>query len=264
MNAKSESICAMKTEIADHGRVSVIMPNYNGAEFIGDAIDSVLSQTYENFELIVVDDHSADGSAEIVLSYGDDRIRLLRNEDNKGAAQTRNKGIEAATGRWIAFLDNDDVWLPTKLEEHLSFMTSRNSVLSFTDYSVVSESGDEICAYAPRGDEFGYKSILKHNSIGCSTVIYDADSLGKVYMPEVAVKREDHACWLGILRNGSVASCYHAPLTTYRLRANSVSAKKTKMIKYQWRVYRKSEGLGLFASLFYLGCWAINGVLKYR
>ena len=193
MNAKSESVCAMKTEIADHGRVSVIMPNYNGAEFIGDAIDSVLSQTYENFELIVVDDHSDDGSAEIVLSYGDDRIRLLRNEDNRGAAQTRNKGIEAATGRWIAFLDSDDLWDKNKLASHLKFMVSSNSVFSFTPYSVVDSNDVQISVFSPSKKSYGYKDILKHCYIGCSTVIYDAEKIGKRNMPVDATKREDFA-----------------------------------------------------------------------
>lgn len=264
MNANNNDTCIINADQIDYGKVSIIMPNYNGAIFIREAIDSVISQTYRNFELIVVDDCSQDNSAEIVLSYDDDRIKFIKNEKNQGAAKTRNAGIDFATGNWIAFLDNDDKWLPSKLEEHLAFMSDSGIAFSFTDYDVVRENGEQVCSYAPRGDAFDYRKILKHNSIGCSTAIYSAEKLGKIYMPETAIKREDHACWLEILRNGNAAVCYHAPLTVYRLRANSVSANKTQMIKYQWKVYRENEGLGFLASLYYLGCWAINGVLKYR
>lgn len=250
--------------ISDYGLVSIIMPNYNSAKFIKETIDSVIAQTYANWELIIVDDCSTDNSIELIRQYKDNRIHILKNSVNSGAAVSRNNAIKASKGRWIAFLDSDDLWAPDKLLRHLRFMTQTQTAFSFTHYAVLNSENRLITEFAPSKDEYDYNAILKHCYIGCSTVIYDSEKIGKFYMPTDAPKREDFACWLSILKSGENAVCLHQCLTTYRVHSNSVSSNKTKMIKHQWNVYRKTERLSLLKSLYYMMHWAVLGVLKYR
>lgn len=254
----------VKSELKDYGLVSIIMPNYNGGKYLTDTIKSVLAQTYQNWELIFVDDCSTDNSLEIVNSFGDKRIRILQNEKNSGAAVSRNYAIREAQGKWIAFLDSDDLWTPEKLEKQIEFMKSKDIAFSFTDYEVVDSENRLLAKFSPRLDECRYKDILKHNCIGCLTAMYDTDKTGKVYMPTDAIKREDLACWLYILKTGKKGYCLHEFLAKYKQHSNSVSSNKFKMAKYQWQTYRKVEKLSFFKSIYYLICWAINGVFKYR
>ncbi len=249
-----------------YGKVSIIMPNYNCEKFIAETINSVLSETYTNWELLIVDDCSTDKSIDIIKDYceKDSRIKLFINEKNSGAAATRNRAIKEATGRWIAFLDSDDLWLPEKLEQQLHFMVENNISFSFTEYEVIDELGTTKTVFKPTKDTYTYNDILKTCSIGCLTAVYDTTALGKVYMPESATKREDVACWLSILRDGTPAYCAHIPLARYRVRSRSVSSNKIKMIKYQWRLYRRVENLNIFRSFYYLTNWAIKGLVKYR
>lgn len=247
----------------DYGLVSIIMPNYNSEKYLESTIKSVLAQTYNNWELIFVDDCSTDNSLRLVNSFHDERIKVLKTELNSGAATSRNLAIKIARGKWIAFLDSDDLWVPEKLEKQIAYMQNNNISFSFTDYSVIDENDKVISTFKPKIDKCSYKDILKHNCIGCLTAIYNADKLGKVLMPVDAVKREDLACWLSILKNGELAYCLHECLALYKVHSNSVSSNKFKMIKYQWLVYRKIEKLNIFKSMYYMVCWAISGVLKY-
>ena len=244
--------------------VSIIMPNYNGAKYVRESIDSIIAQSYENWELLFVDDCSTDESLKIVESYNDKRIRILQNETNLGAAISRNNAIREAKGKWIAFLDSDDVWDKDKLSKHLEYMSKNQVEFSCTSYFVVDEQNKPIKEFAPAKDEYGYYDILKHCYIGCSTVIYDCEKIGKVYAPENAPKREDFACWLSILKNGKKVACFHESLTTYRLRKGSVSSNKFGLIKYQWNVLRRVEKISLVKSAYYMVHWAIKGFLKYR
>ena len=245
--------------------VSIIMPSYNTGRFIKETIESVLAQSYPEWELIIVDDCSTDNTDDVVGQYlADERIRYIKNDTNSGAAVSRNRALREAKGKWIAFLDSDDLWDENKLLRHLGFMVEKQADFSFTHYAVLNDNDEEITVFSPGEDVYGYSDILKHCSIGCSTVIYDSESLGQVYMPTEAVKREDFACWLEILRLGKKAVCFHECLTKYRLHSNSVSSNKAKMIKYQWNVYRKVEGLSLFRSAYYMLHWAFWGFLKYR
>lgn len=246
------------------GLVSIIMPLYNAETYVASAIESVLAQRYKCWELIIVDDCSTDRSVSIVEQYLDPRIRLIRNESNTGAAGARNLAIEAAKGRWIAFLDSDDLWRKDKLELQLSFMEEKGAALSFTAYNVVDSNCSHITVFSPRKDRYSYDMILRHNSLGCSTVIYDTSFLGKVYMPLEAVKREDQACWLSILKTGVDAFCLKECLTEYRINSGSVSHNKASMIKYQWNVYRSVEKLSIIRSVECMLCWAVRGVLKYK
>ena len=255
--------CATYEQTTDYGLVSIIMPNYNGEEYLRETIDSVIAQTYQNWELIFVDDCSTDNSVEIVKSYNDSRIKVICNEANSGAAVSRNRAIEAAIGRWMAFLDSDDLWNPSKLMDQLAFMKDTECSFSFTHYFFDRDDGN-LTEFSPKKDVYDYKTILKHCYIACPTVIYDVEALGKVYMPTDAIKREDFGCWLSILKRGVNAHCLHKALTTVKIHAGSVSYNKTSMIKYQWAVYRKVEKISVIKSMYYMVHWAIKGVLKYR
>lgn len=255
----------MKQEKQNYGKVSIIMPSYNTAKFIDEAINSVIKQTYIDWELIIVDDCSTDETDVIVAKYlTDGRIKYFKNEVNSGAAVTRNRALNEVTGKWIAFLDSDDLWAAEKLEKQLSFMSNGDIAFSFTDYDVIDETGIVKTTFVPRKESYTYKDILKSCSIGCLTVVYNAELLGKVKMPESAEKREDVACWLSILKNGTNGTCLHISLAKYRMHSHSVSSKKVKMLKYQWRLYRKIENLTFFKSLYYLANWAVNGFFKYK
>lgn len=244
--------------------VSIIMPNYNGAKYLQETLNSVLAQSYTNWELLFVDDCSTDNSLEIVQAIQDERIRILKNENNSGAAKSRNYALCEAKGKWIAFLDSDDLWTPEKLEKQIAFMETNAYVFTFTDYALVDKEDKIITVYKPKKDNCSYKDILQHCYIGCSTVMYDKDALGEISMPEKAIKREDFACWLMILKKTEKAYCLHESLMQYRIHKGSVSSNKTKMVKYQWNVYRKVERLSIIKSCYYMLHWAIRGVLKYK
>ena len=260
----SESIASLSKKSPNYGLVSVIMPNYNSAKYVKNTIESVLSQTYHNWELIFVDDCSTDNSLDIVRAFEDERIKIYSTEKNSGAATARNIAIDKACGDWIAFLDSDDLWMPEKLEKQIEYMHNNSVAFSYTDYDVIDEDSRVISTFKPHLDVCGYKDILKHNHIGCLTAVYNAVKLGKVFMPTDAIKREDLACWLRILKSGETAHCLHECLAQYKVHSNSVSSNKFKMIKYQWQVYRKVEKLGIFSSIYYLAHWAILGFVKYR
>ena len=154
----NESIKTSEQSV-DYGLVSIVMPNYNGGKYLKETIDSVLSQTFDNWELLFVDDCSTDNSLEIVRSYADERIRIFQNETNRGAAVSRNRAIEAANGRWIAFLDSDDLWLPEKLEKQVAFMKDKEIVFSFTDYKVLKKNQTDSLLYKIPYDKCCYAII---------------------------------------------------------------------------------------------------------
>lgn len=265
MNTISREKTILQNQVlTNFGLVSIIMPNYNCAKYLKDTIDSVLAQTYTNWELLFVDDCSTDDSVSMIQSFHDDRIKVFQSKQNGGAAIARNYAIEAARGRWIAFLDSDDLWHPQKLEKQLEYMIQQDVSFCFTGYEVLGDDNKLISTYNPSNDQYDYKDILKHNHIGCLTVIYDSQKIGKVLMPTDAIKREDHACWLAILKQEISAYCLHECLAQYKVHSNSVSSSKLKMVKYQWNVYKKVEKLSFFKSVYYMAHWAILGVLKYR
>ena len=245
--------------------LSVIIPVYNVEKYLQKCVNSVLKQTYQNLQIILVDDGSKDNSGMICdkLAEMDTRIEVIHKE-NEGQAKARNVGLDLAKGEYIAFLDSDDLWTSDKLSRQLSFMVEKDVAFSFTHYDVINELGEKQTEFKPKKSEYTYKQILKHNSIGCLTVVVDVEKVGKVYMPEEAVKREDFAAWISVLEKGEKAYCLDQTLAKYRLHANSVSSKKVKMIKYQWRVLRKVFKFNPFKAVFYLVCWAVSGVFKYR
>jgi glycosyltransferase involved in cell wall biosynthesis len=244
--------------------VSIVMPLFNSSGFMSRAIDSVFAQTYKDWELIIIDDCSNDGSYEIAYEYAkkDKRVKLIRQTENKGSAVTRNLGIENAKGRFIAFLDSDDIWVSQKLEKQIKFMLNNEAVLSYTAYQKMDERGNlGGVIYVP--PKVSYTDILKSNRIGCSTAIYDTEKLGKLYMPNIR-RRQDHGLWLKILKIGYTAYGIDEPLTLYRIRQDSISGNKIKTLKDQWRIYREIEQLSLLKSIYYFTHYAYNGFKKYR
>jgi glycosyltransferase involved in cell wall biosynthesis len=250
----------MKTEL-----VSIITANYNAAKYISDTIESVLAQSYDNWEMIIVDDCSSDNSIEIIESYiaKDSRIKLVQLEQNSGAAVARNRAIELAQGRFIAFLDSDDLWQSDKLEKQISFMLKNGYIFSYSHYDLIDEDNKRYGITFKAPPKVSYNDLLKTCSIGCLTAIYDTKSLGKVTMPLI-LKRQDYGLWLKILKKIDYAYCYDESLAIYRTRTNSISSNKIKAAQYQWKIYRDVEKLGIFKSIFYFIHYVYNGLRKYR
>lgn len=243
--------------------VSIIMPMYNAKRFIEDTINSIRSQTYQNWELLITDDKSNDGSINIVKAYmkEDNRIKLRVLEENRGGAVARNTSIRDSKGKYIAFLDSDDIWKREKLKKQIKFMESNNYKFTYTNYELMSEDG--VLLNKKRNPELklNYVKLLKANQIGCLTVIYNAEELGKIYMPLIK-KRQDYALWLQILKKTEYAYCLNENLGKYRLVRNSVSSKKINLIKYNWSLFRKIEGMSLLKAGYYLMWNIVNKIIK--
>ncbi len=238
--------------------VSIITPTYNCGKFIAATIESVLAQSRESWEMIIVDDCSTDDTQDIVLPYlkRDKRFVYLRNESNEGPAVTRTKALRAARGRWVAFLDSDDVWHPEKLERQIAFMESVGSDFSATAYEQIDEAGASrgVLCYPPVKTDYG-KMLRLSDPVGNSTVMYDREALGDFEVPPIR-KRNDFALWLKVLRKTRYCHGMQEVLGKYRVRENSVSSNKWSLIRYHWQLYRDIEALGVLRSAFYLLCWA--------
>jgi len=223
------------------GLVSVIMPSYNTAEYISESIASVRKQTYTDWELIIVDDCSADNTDEIVKPFlSDKRIKYIKNETNSGAAVSRNRALREAKGKWIAFLDSDDLWHPEKLEKQISFMKKNDYHFSYTNYIEIDETTN------PNGRSVtGPKKVTRHGMynycwMGCLTVMYDAETIGLIQIADIK-KNNDYAMWLKACKK---ADCYllDEVLAKYRKRSGSISNHGyTKLIKWHYRLYREAE-----------------------
>ncbi len=246
-------------------KVSIITPLYNAESFIAETIRSVLSQTMDEWEMIVVDDCSTDRSAEVVreVAAGDRRIRLVRLEHNVGPAVARNRAIELAKGRYIAFLDGDDMWSERKLERQIAFMKDRDIALSYTDYYRIEERSGRRIDLIRAPEKVDYRELLKQNVIGCLTAVYDTEKLGKVYMPEI-LKRQDFALWLKILKRVPFAYGLNEPLACYRVRSASVSSNKIRSSLYNWKLYREVEKLPWYEAAYYFGWYTFRSLRKYR
>ncbi len=242
--------------------ISIITPSYNSAKFIGDAIQSVLNQTYTNWEMVIVDDCSKDETVEIIQQYKDERIRLIQLQENSGPAIARNTAIEAAQGRYIAFLDSDDQWLPEKLEKQLRFMQDNDIAFSYTKYKNMTEDGTETNVIVNVPEKVTYEDLLKHNVIGCLTVMVDKDKAGEVAMVNIRT-RQDYVLWLHLCKRGFTAYGLQEVLAKYRLVENSVSSNKLKMAKQNWKVYREIEQLSLVKSVWYFMHYGYFKMKKY-
>lgn len=235
--------------------VSIITPSYNCSKFIGETIESIQAQTYQDWELLITDDCSTDNSREIISEYAskDPRIKLFKLDKNSGAGVARNNSIKEAKGRYIAFCDSDDRWYPVKLEKQLAFMGSKKCVLSYTSYDVCDENGS-ICGYVECLQNLNKRKILRDNGIGCLTAIYDAGKIGKHYMPSIR-KRQDWCLWMSIIDNADIAYGLQSPLALYRLRQGSISSNKIAMLKYNFNVYHEVRGYNKLTSALLLGAY---------
>ncbi|KAB7889784.1 glycosyltransferase family 2 protein [Poseidonibacter ostreae] len=249
----------MKNEL-----VSIITPSYKSERFISQTIESVLSQTYQNWEMIIVDDVSPDNSNEIIEEYTkkDSRIKLIKLEKNSGPAVARNRAIEEAKGRYISFLDADDLWKPDKLEKQIKFMREKDCALSYSAYETMSEEGKLQNKFINPPLKLSYNDLLKSNYIGCLTAIYDTHKVGKVYMPLIK-KRQDYGLWLRILKKTDFAYATAEPLAVYRIMSDSVSSNKFKLLKYHYKLFTEFENISSIRALYYLG-WNILTKLIYR
>ena len=243
--------------------ISIITPSYKSEKFISQTIESVLSQTYKNWEMIIVDDCSPDNSYEIIEDYvkKDNRIKLIKLEKNSGPAVARNTAIKESRGRYIAFLDADDLWIPEKLEKQINFMKENDLSFTYSAYDLIGEEDNNLGEFIPPV-EVSYNSILKTNPIGCLTAIYDIKKLGKVYMPNI-LKRQDYGLWLKILKQIDSTKGMKEKLAIYRIRKNSVSSNKLKAASYQWKIYREVEKLNIFKSFYYFINYIYYGLKKY-
>ena len=244
--------------------VSIVTPVYNSEKFISETIDSIQNQTYKRWELILVDDCSSDNSYDIISEYikNDKRIRYIKLEKNSGAAVSRNTGIKNAKGRFIAFLDSDDIWLPEKLEKQVKYMLDKKIGFTFTSYRYMKEDGTKTNKVAKAPYKIDYNGLLKNTIIGCSTVVLDRKIVGNFLMPLVR-KGQDTATWLMILRNQKYAYGIEEILVDYRLVGNSLSSNKIKALKRTWNIYRSVEKINVFKST-YVFCFYVFNAIKKR
>jgi len=243
--------------------ISIVTPCFNSALFISETIISVINQTYKNWEMLIVDDCSTDNSAIIIKNYTkkDTRIRLLTLKTNAGPAVARNLGIEKAKGKYLAFLDADDLWLPIFLEKSLTNIKNSQGFV-FSSYHRFNENLKPIYKDFIVPVEVTYNDILKTNSISCLTAFIDIEKLGKLMMPKI-MYRQDMGLWLKYLKLIDYAKGYTECLAIYRIRKKSHSRNKFNLIKYQWYFYRNVENLSVLKSIYYFVLWMIYGFKKY-
>lgn len=244
--------------------VSVITPAYRAERFIGETIASVQAQTHGDFEMLIADDVSPDGTAAVVeaIAARDPRIRLLRRPRNGGPAASRNTALEAARGRFIAFLDSDDLWLPHKLETQLRFMAETRAPLTYTRYRRIDDEGGLLSGVVPVPDRLDYRALLGNTAIVTSSVVIDREITGDFRMPSAFY--DDFACWLAILRRGHVARGVQEDLTRYRVLARSWSRNKLRSAWQVWRAYRDVERLSILESADAFVSYAVNALRKQR
>lgn len=235
----------------DFGKVSIVTPSYNSSDYIEETIQSILAQTYQNWELLITDDCSSDNSCEIIKTFAekDSRIKLFSLDTNSGAGAARNKSIKEATGRFIAFCDSDDCWYPDKLQKQLAFMEATDCAMSYTSYMTCDEN-DKITGIVVCRKQETLKSMLKDDKMGFLTVIYDVKKIGKVFMPLLR-KRQDWALKLQALKLCRIAFGMKEPLAIYRKHTNSLSANKYALIKFNTAVYQEVLGWSKIKSNFY-------------
>lgn len=241
--------------------VSIVMPSFNSELTINESVESVLSQTYRNWELLITDDCSTDKTASIAkqLCNLDSRVHFYSLNVNSGAGAARNNSIRVAKGRYIAFLDADDLWMNNKLELQVKHMQSTDSLLSYTSYQKFSAKGDG-GIIIPKAS-VSYNELLYGNIIGCLTAMYDQEALGKRYMPLIR-KRQDMGLWLDILKDVDEASLVPHVLAKYRVDSGMTQNKLT-VLGYQWRFYRDVANLGFFKSIRVFVAYSFKGLFKF-
>lgn len=244
--------------------VSIVMPAYNCEDFIGITLDSVINQTYQNWEVIVVDDCSTDNTAKLVQEYvkKDNRIKYHKLDKNSGAAVARNKAVDLANGKYMAFLDSDDVWFPEKLTKQIGYMEENAYTFTCTSYTKIDEEGEYLGRTIGVRKQSDYNDILKKNP-GNSTVVYNSEEIGKVKIPNIR-KRNDYVMWLSVVKKAGKLYGMEEPLASHRVREGSLSKKKANLVGYHWKVYREIEDLSFLKSSYLVLYWILVTVFKLR
>ena len=244
--------------------VSIITPSYNTARFIAETINSVLAQTYTNWEMIIVDDCSKDDTDAVVSSFADSRIRYLKNEKNSGAAVSRNRALREAKGKWVAFLDSDDLWEPTKLEKQIAFMEHNDCHFSYTNYREIDDDGVSLGTMWTGPKKISKLSMYSFNYMGCLTVMYDRDYVGLVQIADLK-KRNDYAMWVKVVKK-CPAYLLDEVLATYRVRGSGsiMDRKKSPLarVKFNYYLWKQGENMNAPAALFWTGVNLVFGALK--
>lgn len=245
--------------------VSIITPTYNCAKFIARTLDSVQAQTYQNWEMIIVDDRSQDNTKEIVEGYmkNDPRIQYHLLDVNSGAAVARTVAMNLAKGAYMAFLDSDDIWMPDKLERQIKWMNDNSHAFSCTAYEQIDEDDNLLNRTIKTIKKTDYNRLLLDCPVGNSTVVYDVEKMGKFEVPNIR-KRNDDALWLQMLKKEKYIWGMPDVLMKYRIRQNSISSNKFKVIKYHWILYREIEHLSVIRSAFHIFWWCVIKVLRIK
>lgn len=246
--------------------VSIIVPVYNVEKFIRETLDCVRSQTYPHWELLLVEDGSQDKSIEVIEAYvketGEQRIRIIRQPSNMGAARARNRGLQEAQGRYIAYLDADDIWMPGKLERELAFMEQKKAAFAYTGYEFADERGVGTGKIVRVPPTLTYKEALKNTTIFTTTVMFDTDKIEKELLEMPIIKSEDTALWWKILRRGYTAYGLDENLVKYRRAGRSLSSNKLEAVRRIWGLYRQAEGMGILSSAWHFCFWAFRAVKR--
>lgn len=247
----------------NYGLVSIITPSWNCGEFVEETIKSVLAQTYTNWELLFQDDCSSDDTRAIVMRYAasDSRIQYACNAQNSGAAVTRNNALHRAKGRWIAFLDSDDIWLPTKLEEQLKFMTENNYAFSYTNYTEIDEQSNYLGRVITGPRHINKIGMYAYCWPGCLTVMYNLTEVGLIQIADIH-KNNDYAMWLKVIKH---ADCYllRKTLAKYRKRVGSISHHSyAHLIRWHYRLFRDAQQLSAILSILLTMVNIIGGIIK--
>ena len=248
-----------------HGLVSIIIPVYNVERFLAETIQSVLFQTYKQWELFVVDDASTDGSLIIAKEYEkkEQRIKVFTIESNKGKAEAINYALPYVKGQYLAFLDGDDVWLPEKLERQIAFMQKKGLPISCTAYIQLNEDGRKLGRTFKAIEKVDYKRMLLDCPVGNSTVVYDIGQIELQTVPNIR-KRSDDALWLQILKITPFIYGLNEVLMKYRLRGASLSFNKFELIKYHWILYRQIENMNVISSVCHIIYWCLIKLVKVK
>lgn len=246
--------------------VSIIMATYNSSKYLKETLDSILAQSFTDWELLITDDRSVDKTLELLVQYQESDIRIYfwKNPKNSGAAVSRNNSISHAKGRYIAFLDSDDIWRSQKLKCHLQFMKQNNAALSFTSYELINEYSDKQGKIVDKQDLgwVNYDELLrKKATFGCSTVVVDKELIGDFSMPLLRTG-QDYATWLSLIKISGKALHFPKVLTSYRITPGSISRNKFKKAQRQWQIYRDVEKLSLLKSVYCFCCYAYQAVFR--
>lgn len=246
--------------------VSIIVPVYNAEKYIEETIRHVAAQTYRDWELVLVLDGCGDRTTQVIRQYqeaeSENRLRIIDQPENTGAAKARNRGLQEAVGRYIAYVDADDLWKPEKLELELQFMREKEAAFVFTGYEFADENGVGTGKVVHVPEQLGYRKALKNTTIFTSTVLFDTERIPRELLEMPDIKSEDTALWWKVLRSGYTAYGLDRNLVLYRRPAESLSSNKMEAIRRIWNLYRRAEGLSFAYSLYNFCFWAVRAVLR--